>query len=263
DSPCYRMLCPDKNVQPFGVFFGGGVSLTSATVETPSFNTSVSNTTSYRVSMNSTGEPGFGADFGALFILKKSFIRIIDFGLNYREMNGQETMRAIRTPGGDITYPEVLQYDGSFRYQRIAFKLNAQSVLPIGYGVFFHLGPGLMVDETLGQKIEYEVDHLALETTAPKKPSRTDMIFSAGFGFKAGAAKFLNIYAQAPILAITGDDLFSTREEIFNSSYRNTYIGLRFLWMKGRADRVCPAISSGNSGSRLSKKRLQSDFYPW
>lgn len=89
------------------------------------------------------------------------------------------------------------------------------------------------------------------------------MNFTIGMGFKLGNGRFIDVYGQAPIMSFSNDKALDTREEIFNSSYGNTYIGVRFIWIKGTPDRICPTMSRGKSGSRLNKKRLQSDFYPW
>jgi hypothetical protein len=263
DRPSYKIFCPDNNHQPFGIFIGGGGSFTSADPLNPTFQSAVTNTTAYQLTLDSRGVVGYGGEIGAVFIPRRTFIRMIDFGFNYRQFNGGEVLRGVRSPGGDLSFPEVLTYEGRFKYHRASFRMNFQSVVPLGYRSYLHLGPGLFIDETIGQKSSYDIDLISVNTEIPDKPSSTSVNFTIGLGFKVGNGRFIDFYGQAPIMSFSNDKLFDTREEIFNSSYSNTYIGVRFFWMKGTPDRICPAMSRGKSGSRLSKKRLQSDFYPW
>ncbi|NNC83094.1 MAG: hypothetical protein HKN79_05920 [Flavobacteriales bacterium] len=259
----YKLFCPDNNFRPFAVYSGIGASYTMAKTERSFFNTDVSSTTSYSVELDALSNTSLGAEVGGMFIFKRSFVRFLDFGFNYRQVSGGEQVMATRTSGGDVSYPDLIESEGQFKYHRASVRINMQSVLQMGEASFFHLGPGLTITETLGQKSEYEIELLDLQTDFPNKPSFTDVNMMAGIGFRVGPGRFFNIYAHTSVMSLTKDEPWATSETIYNSMYKNSYIGFRFIWVKGTPDRVCPAMSPNRGGSRLGRKRLQSDFYPW
>jgi len=263
NKPSYKILCPDNNFQPYGMYVGFGGSITSAKTETQYLISSVNNTTAYQMTIDSKGKLGYSADLGGLFVFRSSFVRMLDFGFSYRAFSGSENMRGVRVPESDLSFPDQLLFQGSFKYHRASFKVNAQSVFPLGYRSFIHFGPGLTIDETIAQKSDYELEHLNFETEIPDKPSSNAINIKFGLAVKVTGGKFIDVYSQIPVYSLAKGKGFDTSEDIFNSSYSNSIVGVRLLIVKGTPDRICPALSPNRGGSRLPKKRLKSDFFSW
>ncbi len=263
DKPSYKFFCPDNNYQAYGVFFGAGAFVSSGRTLSPAFTSQVSNTTAYQVNLSAQGAIGLSAELGGFFIPRTTFIRMVDFGIGYNQFKGSEFLDAHRTSGSDLSYPDGLFYNGKFKYHRLSFNMNAQMVSVLGPRAMFHQGPGILINRSLGMKNDYQRGFLPIGNDLPDKLNSTMMSYSAGLAFKLSQGVLLDFFVTKPIISLDNKSAFDITTKIYNSEFKELKVGVRLSFVKPTSDRVCPATSSGRNGSRLGKKRLRSDFYPW
>lgn len=263
DKASYKFFVPDNNFTSFGLYSSLGTVISSGQTAESAFVRSVTSTTDYQVNMKADGKVGLSAGFGGFLVAKRSFVRFVDFGVSYEQFRGSETLEAHRTFGSDLSFPDDLDYTGKFNYHLLSFSFNAQSAVMLGARSMFHFGPGIEIDQSLALKSEYEPEIISINTELPPKLNTTKFAYSAGLTFKISDGGYLDFYVKKAFISLENESAFDTSTQIYNSEFNYLKAGVKLLWMNRPADRVCPANSRGRNGSRLGKKKLRSDFYPW
>jgi len=257
----YKLFCPDLSVKPRGFTYSINFNQMSATPVQGQYMADAAETTSYLTDINANGKLGLGAELGAFVIPKFGLFRLVDIGIGYRRVSGEEQITGFRAIGGDLSFPDQVEYTGAFKYHRIYNRFNAQVVWMLGDETFLHHGPGLYIEQTIKTKTEHESGLFDFEVDAPHNPFSASFNYTAGITFKSGRGSFLDFYVMRGVYDFHGGG-FDTSERIFNADYQSLQLGVRFMYMKRTADRICTQTNAGNGG-RLPKRRGSSGRHPW
>ncbi len=262
DKEKFEFFCPDNEQRPVGFFVGVGLTNSLATIADQQLNFTLSETTGYEATLKPEGIWGKSLEAGAFFLPRRGLIRIIDLGLGFRNFKGEEHIEAIRDPGSDLSFPDMIISTGEFDYYRATVRLNLQTVNLLGKNVYFHQGPGLFMEKTVLLKESFEIPHLGLVDSAPNQAMITSLNYTAGIGVKLQKGRILDLYIHAPLVS-TGGDTEGAKELIYSSAYYNFTLGIRFKWLKMVPDRLCPAFDSHSKKGKSIAKQSKPRFGNW
>jgi len=262
DKDSFKFFCPNHNFKSIGFYAGLGASNSIASTASSQLDLDVTETTGYKVTLTPKGQWGQSLEVGAFFIPHTGLIRLVDFGVGFRNFRGVERIEAVRDPGGDVSFPDDIISQGEFNYTRISLRTNIQTVTLLGKRAFFHQGPGVFFDKTVTLNDDFDIPHLGLTDSAPRQTMIISLNYTAGIGFKLKEGQYLDFYAHAPLVS-TGGKIKGGSELIYSSSYRNYVIGIRYQWLKTPPDRICPAFNGGSNSRKSHSKKSESIFKHW
>jgi hypothetical protein len=253
EKESYKFFHPNNNHKSMG-YFGAVVTSVSRSLTDPvNLMIMASPTTPYNMERSSRGALGLGLEGGAFFVPEHGPFGFVDFGIGYHRVRGFETINAQRAPGSDLSFPDNIDTQGKFVAHHIKAHLNPQFMHVSGRSTFLHGGLGVYFDHILLSKADYDVTLLDLDNSVPETRADAGFNLTGGIAFKVGPAKYLDFYGHLPLYSLGGSEALDY--QAFTSTYRNYVIGVRYMWLSAKPDRICPAFSGGSQGARFSKKR--------
>jgi hypothetical protein len=242
------------NLKRSGWIISPGVTYTLGNLNNDNKIFQINSDSTYSIDFNPGGKFGLSIDIGRFFAPKNAgFIKMIDYGLSFKLLRGQELFTATAT-GKDLNKVRETNGTSVFTQGFVSGFIHLNNLKQINDNSFISNGIGLNVDYNLIDKMASDFNGLDLPISKPNTIF-AQLNYKIGFGFKIRKDIILIPSLETPILNIWDFENGKSTLSYFNSRYRPLLLKVNVLLIDERPERKCP----GSKGKRRKTSKSKDD----